>query len=138
MSDYILIKRMPTIKEFLSLREAVGWGHINLDKKSIELALKNSLFGVCVDLQGEIIGFGRVIGDGGVYFYIQDIIVHPDHQRKGIGSKIMSGIMEYLSANVLKNAFVGLMAAPGVSEFYTKYGFEVRSLEGPGMGLLWK
>ncbi len=56
---------------------------------------------------------GRVVGDGAVYFYIQDIVVHPEHQGKGIGENIMSALMTYLQENAPDKAFIGLFASKG-------------------------
>jgi len=88
MVKYALVERPPTIEEYQSLREIVGWG--NTDAKATEIGLGNSLFSVCVIYKNEIIGCGRVVGDGGIYFYIQDIIVLPEFQRKGIGKRMDS------------------------------------------------
>ena len=40
--------------------------------------------GVVVTMAGQLIAAGRVIGDGGVYFYVQDVIVVPEHQRRSL------------------------------------------------------
>jgi ribosomal protein S18 acetylase RimI-like enzyme len=87
-------------------------------------------------LKNKVVGCGRVIGDGGIYFYIQDIIVLPEFQGKGIGRRIMDAVMEYLKAHARDGAFVGLMAAKGVSKFYERYGFKERPSDAPGMFLV--
>ncbi|MDO8673420.1 MAG: GNAT family N-acetyltransferase [Dehalococcoidia bacterium] len=33
----------------------------------------------------------RVIGDGGLFYYIQDVIFIPEYQRQGIGTQLMDG-----------------------------------------------
>ena len=128
---YILVERSPTIKEYQKLREAVGWG--NVDFEATEVGLHNSLFSVCVIYKNNVIGCGRLVGDGGIYFYIQDVIVLPEFQGNGIGKRIMDAIMDYLKAHVHPNAFVGLMAAKGVSKFYERYNFTERPADAPGM-----
>jgi hypothetical protein len=45
----------------------------------------------------------------------------------------MDAIMEYLAAHAPDGAFIGLMAAKGVSKFYERYGFKKRPSEAPGM-----
>src|SRR3972149_2452309 len=116
MDEYILGERSPTVGEYRKLREAVGWG--NLDAEAMDIGLRNSLFSVCVIHKGEVIGCGRVVGDGGIYFYVQDIIVLPEFQKKGIGKFIMDAVMSYLRSHARPNAFIGLIAAKGVSKFY--------------------
>lgn len=135
MVNYKILKRLPTVEEFHKLHVAVGWD--NVDKKATEFGLHNSLFSVCVVHKGEVIGCGRVIGDGGVYFYIQDIIVLPEFQGKKIGEKIMDEVMKYLKKTARPNAFIGLMAAKRVSRFYERYGFTKRPSNRPGMFKIW-
>jgi len=132
---FILTERSPTVEEYLMLREAVGWGE--KDFESTETGLRNSLYSVCVFIGKEIVGCGRVVGDGGIYFYIQDIIVLPEFQEKGIGKRIMDAVMDYLEAHAHPGAFIGLMAAEGASEFYEQYGFTERAPDRPGMFMIW-
>jgi ribosomal protein S18 acetylase RimI-like enzyme len=75
--------------------------------RTAEESLNQSLFGVIVQNQGEVVGMGRVIGDGRIYFYIQDIAVLPEHQNKGIGKLIIETIQEYLKENAPEKSFVG-------------------------------
>ena len=133
--EYILVEHSPTVEEYQKLREAIEWGNVN--HEATEIGLNNSLFSVCVIFKNEVIGCGRVIGDGGIYFYIQDIIVLPEFQGKGIGKRIMNAVMNYLKEHAHFNAFIGLMAAKGVSKFYKKYGFTERSADRPGMFKKW-
>jgi GNAT superfamily N-acetyltransferase len=96
------------------------------------------LFSISVYDDAKAVGCGRVIGDGLLYFYIQDIIVNPEYHKKGIGTMIMNEIEKYLKKNALNNSFVGLMAAKGVRGFYRKFGYSERSPESPGMSKMIK
>jgi predicted GNAT family N-acyltransferase len=136
MNDCSLLKRLPTVDELKTLHTAVGWN--NIDDKGVATALKNSLFGVVVTNNGKTIGCGRVIGDGAMYFYIQDIIVVLEFQGKGLGKLIMDAIMEFVASHALPHTFVGLMAAKDKAGFYVKYGFKERATDSPGMYIWWK
>ncbi|GIP27231.1 N-acetyltransferase [Paenibacillus sp. J23TS9] len=120
--EYITLKRMPTIAEYINLCNAVGWKAF-MNFEVAEESLNQSLFGVVIQYKDEIVGMGRVVGDGKIYFYIQDIAVMPEHQSKGIGSMIMEAISEYLNENAPEKSFIGLFAAKGKEPFYNKYGF---------------
>lgn len=126
--------RILTVDEYRRLRNAVGW--VNGDPEAQSTGLKNALFSVCLICGGQVIGCGRVIGDGGNYFYIQDIIVLPEHQGQGLGKLIMNAVMEYIKRNARSGAIIGLMAAKGVAPFYERYGFMVRDADRPGMWFL--
>jgi GNAT superfamily N-acetyltransferase len=132
--EYQIIERIPTVEEYLALREAVGWGR--RDEQITARALANALFTVCLLHNGKVIGCGRVIGDGGLHFYLQDIIVLPAYQGKGLGKRVMRAILAYLDEHTLPGAFIGLMAAQDKSSFYQKFGFVPRPVERPGMFLL--
>jgi len=105
--------------------------------EATETGLRSALFSVCVIHKDQAIGCGRVVGDGGIYFYIQDIIVLPEFQGRGLGRRIMDAVMNYLSSHAHPNAFIGLMAAKGVSGFYEKHGFAERPPGRPGMFRIW-
>lgn len=113
---------MPTIAEYKNLCNSVGWtDYMNFDVA--EESLNQSLFGVVIQYKDEMVGMGRVVGDGKIYFYIQDIAVMPEHQNKGVGNNIMEAISEFLKDNAPEKSFVGLFAAKGKESFYNKYGF---------------
>jgi len=116
------------------LRKEVGWEEHEIF--DIELALRNTLYIVIAkNEKNEIIGMARIIGDEGLCYYIQDVIVIPKYQNNGIGKLLMIKIMEYIKIHKKKAVFVGLMAAKGKEDFYKKYGFIERPNEnlGPGM-----
>jgi ribosomal protein S18 acetylase RimI-like enzyme len=95
------------------------------------------LYSVCAVEDDKVIGFARLVGDGGLYFYLQDVIVLPAHQRKGVGSALVERLLAFLGSTALPGAFIGLMAAKGASDFYRRYGFAERPEGRPGMFRLW-
>lgn len=119
------------VNEYQQIRETTGWDMH--EDNVVEKALRNDLYSVCIYADHKLIGIGRVVGDGYIYFYIQDIIVTPYYQGKGIGKIIMDFIEEYLSRTTNNNSFIGLMAAADAHSFYTKYGYIVRPENSPGM-----
>jgi GNAT superfamily N-acetyltransferase len=98
-----------------------------------EISLKNSVFAVTVKDGNETIGMGRIVGDKAIYFYIQDIVVHPAYQGKGIGGEIMNALITYLKENAPDKAFVGLFASEGKDSFYGQYNFKDYSPHMTGM-----
>lgn len=139
MKDLVFIEEAPSAAEYLDLRKTAGWG--GFDPDAVAIGLSNSLYCISVrNNQKNLIGFGRVIGDGAMTFYIQDILVKKDLQSTGIGSQIMKRIMDYLSIKACDNAIVGLLSAKGKESFYKKFGFISRPNKdyGCGMFLNWK
>ncbi|WP_431126474.1 GNAT family N-acetyltransferase [Flagellimonas flava] len=120
-----------TLEDYQHLRATTEWE--KLEDAQVEQALQNELFSVCVCYNDQPIGMGRVVGDGAIYFYVQDVIVHPKFKGKGIGRMIMQEIEKYLNETISQYAFVGLMAAQGVAAFYHQFGYSKRPMKGPGM-----
>lgn len=125
--------RAPSASDFASLRALVGWANPALP--IIQDSISSSLFWVSVYEQDKLIGCGRVIGDGAMYFYVQDVIVHPNYQHMGLASKIMESINQYIAANCPSGSTVGLFAAKGREAFYVKHGFELRNGQDLGLGM---
>ena len=137
-AKYVLAETLPSAADYNRLRQAVGWG--GYAQSEIEASLPRSLYGVCAYLDGNMVGMARVIGDGGLVFYIQDVIVLPDHQRQGIGRMMMDQVMDYIRRHAHPNSVIGLMAAKGKEPFYEAYGFTPRPNDrlGCGMTLFWR
>ncbi len=81
-------------QEIVELYRSVEWANYVNNPVMLENAYKNSLFALGVYVGGDLAGIIRVVGDGSSIIYIQDIIVHPRYQRKGIGSRLLKEILE--------------------------------------------
>lgn len=124
------------IEEYLELRKKVQWK--TLSRHQAELALKNCLFHVkAVDEQGNVLGMGRVVGDGAVISYIQDLVVVPEAQGSGLGSRIIERLIQYVESirEPGTTMMLCLMCAKGREPFYEKHHFVARPTDalGPGM-----
>ncbi len=126
------------ISEFNFLYDNVGWGRYE-DRVS-QSALENSLYSVSVYDNGQIIGYGRLIGDGAAFVYIHDIMVRTDYQGKKVGSKIMSLLLDkvsqYREFNPGIRVYLG--ASLGKESFYERFGFVSRKDAGLGAGMILK
>ena len=129
-----LLERPPTVAEYQTLRRSTGW--TMQPDETVQLGLDKALYSVCALASGRVVGCARVVGDGALYFYIQDLIVLREHQGRGIGRMMMDRVMAWLDKNAGPDAFIGLMAARSYSPFYDRYGFEPRPGNAPGMYLV--
>lgn len=125
---YQLIERPPTVVEHQTLWEAVGWGNVNIEVSAPSLT--NSIYAVVIACNNQIIGMGRIVGDGAMYYYIQDVAILPEHQKQGLGKLIIDKLLAYISVHCVGSAFVGLFASHGNESFYQQFGFENHA---PGM-----
>ncbi|MCP4321995.1 MAG: GNAT family N-acetyltransferase [Alteromonadales bacterium] len=131
--EYIIESSKPSPKEFALLRAKVGWG--DTDLIMAEVSLDNSLFHISARIDNRLIGMGRVIGDGSLFFYVQDLVVDPEFHSKGIGTALMQRIELYLSKVAKKGATIGLLSAKGKEPFYTKYDYLKRTGSPLGCGM---
>jgi GNAT superfamily N-acetyltransferase len=92
-------------------------------------ALRNSLINVSAIYNGELVGMGRLVGDGAMYWYLQEIIILPQFQRKGIGTMIVNHLVDYAREKSTTGKFttIGGVSAKGKEPFYEKMGFDVIS-----------
>lgn len=100
-------------------------------------AISNSLFAVSVICDEKVVGMGRLVGDGAIYWYLQEICVMPEYQGRGIGKSIVKRLIEHVEQNGLPGTRVtlGLMAAKGKESFYEKLGFDSRPNDRGGAGM---
>ena len=110
-------------EDYCRLRESVGW--TNFSKEQTQAALSNSLYTVAVFENSQAVGMGRLIGDG-MYLVIADIVVNPVYQGKGIGSKIVSMLIEYTTKELPDGGrtSIQLISEKGNEPFYEKLGFK--------------
>ncbi len=113
---------IPKADEYCELRVAAGLSQRTL--AAAEAGLPNTLRGVCVRDGARLVGMGRIIGDGGCNYEVVDIAVHPDYQRRGLGTQIMQALIAYLDAHAPPSAYVSMIADEGAPALYTKFGFE--------------
>jgi N-acetylglutamate synthase-like GNAT family acetyltransferase len=118
---------VPGAGEFTSLRRHVGWHDLPLARA--EEVIAHSDFFVCARIAGVLIGTARVVSDKRLFFYIQDVVVHKDLRRKGIGRGLVERALRRIAQQACPGAFVGLFSIPEVTGFYTRLGFEI--YEGP-------
>jgi ribosomal protein S18 acetylase RimI-like enzyme len=129
--NYSVIERTPAVREYNEVRRAAGLSV--KDEIAAARGLSNTLFAVCVVHNEVVVGIGRVIGDGGLFYDIVDIAVAAQHQHKGVGKMIMDSLMSYIDANAPPSSLICLMANQGVAPFYERYGFKARDADMPGM-----
>jgi len=82
---------------------------------------------------GEIVGMGRIVGDGGTVFHICDMAVLEDFQGNGGGTMIMDALMDYILSEAPPLSYVNLMA--DVDGFYDRWGFKPTLPNSRGMFL---
>ncbi len=116
-----LVERFPGVEDYCRMRIAAGMSPKTAD--AARHGLPNTLYGVSLQCEGDIIGMGRIIGDGGCFYTVVDIAVLPAYQKQGLGKRIMSALDAWLRANAQPSAYVTLVADGDARHLYAKFGF---------------
>lgn len=110
-------------KQYASLRQRQNMPPINA--KALETAIRNSQLTVSAVVDGETVGMLRVIGDGALFCYIQDVLVDARHRSLGIGHGLMRTALDWIEESTPTgiHVVVSLIAEPGLEAFYEPFGF---------------
>lgn len=116
------------VEMIVDLYRSGGWWDEGWDPMGLRALIAGSFaFAVAIDPAiNRAIGMGRAISDGISDAYIQDLVVLADYRGRGVGTMILSTLLDYCtSAGV---TWVALVAEPGTEMFYTR--LEFRRIEG--------
>lgn len=80
--------------QIFALYENAAWSAYLQDEASLFRGISNSLECIVACDEDKLIGLIRIVGDAETIIYIQDILVHTDYQRKGIGKRLIERILE--------------------------------------------
>lgn len=127
----VLAHELPGNDEYRALRVAAGLSPMTA--AGAAMGLPASWSAVCLRQHGELIGMGRVVGDGGLFLFVVDIAVAPAWQGQGLGRRIMQALMDDLRARAPARTVVGLIADGSAHELYAKFGFKLVAPGAHGM-----
>lgn len=83
--------------EVLALYESAGWKNYTDHADRLPKAYEGSLCVLGAYEDEKLVGIIRAVGDGVTIVFVQDIIVLPGHQRKGIGTKLLQAVTDRYS-----------------------------------------
>ena len=83
----------PTMPEVLALYKSVGWSMYTRDPARLERALTHSLTVLSAYEGKQLVGLIRAVGDGETILFIQDLLVLPEYQRRGIGKQLIEALL---------------------------------------------
>jgi uncharacterized glyoxalase superfamily protein PhnB len=105
--------RSPTWPELAALTRSVGWAVPASPPRVLEAALQ----GGGAVAGGEPVGCAFLTEDGTGFYYVRDVMVHPDWQGQGVGTALMRALAAYLEAHAPEGALAGLFTGPDLHGF---------------------
>jgi GNAT superfamily N-acetyltransferase len=92
----------------------------DIPREIVERSIEGSLcFGAYVD--GQQVGFARVITDFATFGYLADVFVVPEHRGKGVGKLLMRNVLAHPELQGLRRILLATKDAHGL---YAQFGFE--------------
>ncbi|MBR5344403.1 MAG: GNAT family N-acetyltransferase [Clostridia bacterium] len=107
--------------EVVRLLRMTYWAK-NRSKELIEEAMRHSsCYGVYLGNEQKLVGFARVISDYATTYYLCDVVIDPAYQRHGLGTALVSYIVQWPTFKGLR----GFLITRDAHALYRKFGFEV-------------
>jgi GNAT superfamily N-acetyltransferase len=107
--------------EILPLYESVGWTAYTDQPEVLRKGFENSLLTLAAYEGDQLLGIIRAVGDGYTVVFVQDILVFPEHQRKGIGTALLKALLDGYSH--VRQIELATDNTPKTIAFYKSMGF---------------
>jgi GNAT superfamily N-acetyltransferase/uncharacterized glyoxalase superfamily protein PhnB len=119
----ILFKK-PTVEQYRSLFQAVAWTTAATDEM-LQAQLDLLQAAAVARLKGteNVVGCALLFGDGYSFYYVKDVMVHPDWQNKHVGTTLMQALSRWLDENAMNKALVCLFTGENLAPFYQQFNF---------------
>lgn len=111
--------------EILQLYQSVGWVAYTDHPEVLKKGFENSLLTLAAYKGDQLLGIIRTVGDGHTIVFVQDILVFPEHQRKGIGTALLKAILDRY--NYVRQIELATDNTPKTISFYKSMGFREMS-----------
>ena len=107
--------------EILGLYASVGRTAYTEQPESLRRGFEASLLVLAAYEDGALVGLIRVVGDGQTIVFVQDILVHPSCQRRGIGTALLKEVLKRYSH--VRQIELTTDDTPKTRAFYESVGF---------------
>ena len=111
--------------EILRLYESVGWTAYTQQPDALRKGFENSMLILAAYEEDQLLGIIRAVGDGHTIVFVQDILVFPEYQRKGVGSALLQAILDRYSH--VRQIELATDNTPKTIAFYKSMGFREMS-----------
>ena len=112
-------------QEILPLYASVGWTAYTDHPEQLRKGFENSMLTLAAYENEQLLGIIRTVGDGHTIVFVQDILVFPEYQRKGVGSALLQAILDRYSH--VRQIELATDNTPKTIAFYKSMGFREMS-----------
>ncbi len=129
--EYIVVIGTPEVNDYIRLRHGGGLSRFTIE--AAQKGLKGTLFGVQIMYDNNSVGMGRVVGDGGCFYTVVDIVIESGHRGRGLSKMIMNAIMKNLGKHADSSSYISLLADVPADNLYKQFGFQFTAPATVGM-----
>ena len=121
---------------FLELYQSVGWEAPG--KEQVDEALRHTLATFTAYDCDRPVCMVRLLGDGGMSFYVKDFAVLPSYQSRGVGSLLLERARPCRRETIRRGCAgsCGRVSSKGAVALDKRKGFEERPSEDDGPGMM--
>lgn len=106
--------------DILRLYGSVGWTAYTASPEALRQGFAHSLLVLAAWEDGELLGILRAVGDGYTIVWIQDLLVFPAHQRRGVGSALLKAALDRYQD--VRQIQLATDSTPKTAAFYKSMG----------------
>ena len=108
-------------EEILPLYASVGWTAYTNHPEALRQGFRHSLLVLAAYEKEELLGVLRAVGDEATIVFVQDLLVFPEKQRRGVGTALMKALLARYPA--VRQIELATDDTPETAAFYRSLGF---------------
>ena len=109
------------IHDIIRLLKTTYWAKQRSNKQIEKSVLNSSCYGVYLEDEEILVGFGRVISDYATTYYLCDVVIDMEYQHNGLGTALVS----YIESLPEYTGLRGILITRDAHSLYRKFGYEV-------------
>lgn len=123
---------VPSQEQFWRLFQTTGWNQsYRATPEELIQSVANSQWVLGAYDGNRLVAFGKIVTDQIIHAMVYDLIVLPDYQERGLGTRILETLVGKCLDHGIRD--IQLFCAKGQSGFYRRRGFSKRPTDAPGM-----
>ena len=109
------------INDIIRLLKTTYWAKQRSNEQIEKSVLNSSCYGVYLEDEEILVGFGRVISDYATTYYLCDVVIDMEYQHNGLGTAVVS----YIESLPEYTGLRGILITRDAHSLYRKFGYEV-------------
>ncbi|MBR2529197.1 MAG: GNAT family N-acetyltransferase [Blautia sp.] len=114
-------KETMDIQDIIRLLKSTYWASQRSDEQIEKSVLNSSCYGVYLEDEEKLVGFGRVISDYATTYYLCDVVIDTEYQHNGLGTALVS----YIESLPEYAGLRGILITRDAHSLYRRFGYEV-------------